>query len=267
MNALKDPVLWHFAISHYGEKVRWALDYKAIEHTKVLRFIDYPIRNLLRTGQIQTPILFHEELTLTDSSNIIDYLENHFPQRPLYPKNKDELEQALALSRYFDNELGPNIRAVLVSKMFEKGRDVSVESFGMGSSQWQKQILKIIFPRFISFYRLRHKINPKKLDVAKGKVQEAINLFEKEIADKDFLVGNQFSVADLTAASLFYPLVLPDEYPYTMPEKAFEGLIEIQGDFKVNRLYEWVSEVYKQHRLPIQMKNEGKSKVEIPVIY
>jgi glutathione S-transferase len=27
-------VLWHLEISHYNEKVRWALDYKSIPHVR-----------------------------------------------------------------------------------------------------------------------------------------------------------------------------------------------------------------------------------------
>ena len=28
------PVLWHIPVSHYNEKVRWALAYKGIEHER-----------------------------------------------------------------------------------------------------------------------------------------------------------------------------------------------------------------------------------------
>ena len=29
-----EPVLWHIPVSHYNEKVRWALDYKDVEHER-----------------------------------------------------------------------------------------------------------------------------------------------------------------------------------------------------------------------------------------
>ncbi len=32
--AVDTPVLWHLEISHYNEKVRWALDYKGIRHVR-----------------------------------------------------------------------------------------------------------------------------------------------------------------------------------------------------------------------------------------
>jgi glutathione S-transferase len=28
------PLLWHIPLSHYSEKVRWALDYKGIAHRR-----------------------------------------------------------------------------------------------------------------------------------------------------------------------------------------------------------------------------------------
>ena len=28
------PLLWHIPLSHFNEKVRWALDYKRIPHTR-----------------------------------------------------------------------------------------------------------------------------------------------------------------------------------------------------------------------------------------
>ena len=32
--ATDDPLLWHLPISHYSEKVRWTLDYKAVPHRR-----------------------------------------------------------------------------------------------------------------------------------------------------------------------------------------------------------------------------------------
>jgi hypothetical protein len=31
---VETPVLWHLEISHYNEKVRWALDYKGVAHVR-----------------------------------------------------------------------------------------------------------------------------------------------------------------------------------------------------------------------------------------
>ena len=42
----KPPVLWHIKISHYNEKVRWALDYKRVMHKRrapLAALTGYPI--------------------------------------------------------------------------------------------------------------------------------------------------------------------------------------------------------------------------------
>jgi len=35
------PVLWHFPVSHFNEKIRWALDFKGIPHVRKALFFDY----------------------------------------------------------------------------------------------------------------------------------------------------------------------------------------------------------------------------------
>jgi hypothetical protein len=49
------PLLWHFAISHFTEKARWALDWKGIPHARRMLSLDYPIRCGLRTGKPSAP--------------------------------------------------------------------------------------------------------------------------------------------------------------------------------------------------------------------
>ncbi len=72
---------------------------------------------------------------------------------------------------------------------------------------------------------------------------------EAELQPNGYLVGESFSVADLTAASLFYPAVLPPEFPYPLvaevPEPGREfiaGLAERPGG-------RWVADMYARHRV------------------
>ncbi len=51
------PVLWHFPISHYNEKARWALDWKGIPHVRRALAMSYVPRALWTTGQAKLPIL------------------------------------------------------------------------------------------------------------------------------------------------------------------------------------------------------------------
>ena len=53
-------------------------------------------------------------------------------------------------------------------------------------------------------------------ELARGKVLAALDRLEAELDGNEYLVGDRFSVADLTAAALFYPLAFPPEGP-TVP--------------------------------------------------
>jgi glutathione S-transferase len=44
----------------------------------------------------------------------------------------------------------------------------------------------------------------------------AIDRLEREISASGFLVGDSFTLADLTAAALFYGVACPSEFPYAM---------------------------------------------------
>ena len=55
--------------------------------------------------------------------------------------------------------------------------------------------------------------SPEEAERARAKVLDALDYLEQELGEGEYLVGDAFTVADLTAASLFYPLVLPEEVP------------------------------------------------------
>ena len=62
-------------------------------------------------------------------------------------------------------------------------------------------------------------------------------------------MGDVFTVADLTAATLFYPVVRPPEGPQVVPRhpagiRAFIESIEDRPG------YRWVQETFRRHRAP-----------------
>jgi glutathione S-transferase len=87
---------------------------------------------------------------------------------------------------------------------------------------------------------------------SREKCIQALDLLEKELGNKDYLVGDEFSIADLTAAALFYPLALPPEFPYTSPtwEQLPEGAQAFLGAMRERPGAQWVGEMYRRHRLP-----------------
>src|SRR5678815_3870865 len=111
------PLLWHIPLSHFNEKVRWALDYKGIAHRRRVLGPDYLIRAWRATGQGQLPILWLDGRAIHDSTRIIAELEARSPQPPLYPADEAMRQRALALEDELDEGLGPAVRAAIVTPL------------------------------------------------------------------------------------------------------------------------------------------------------
>ena len=85
---METPLLWHIPLSHFNEKVRWALDYKGIAHRRRVLGPDYLIRAWRATGQGKLPILWLDGRAIADSTRIIAALEERFPELPLIPREE-----------------------------------------------------------------------------------------------------------------------------------------------------------------------------------
>ncbi len=107
------PILWHLVVSHYSEKVRWALDHKWIPYNGCAQPPGVHIAVaawLTRGRQFTLPVLQLEGRRIGDSTAIIAALEKRFGEPPLYPADPDERAHALELEEWFDEELGPAAR-------------------------------------------------------------------------------------------------------------------------------------------------------------
>jgi glutathione S-transferase len=242
------PLLWHFAISHFTEKARWALDWKGIAHERRMLFLDYPIRCGLRTGQLRLPVLFDSGRIIRDSSAIIAHLEERTPQPALYPADEAERRRALELEDWFDEELGPHIRAVTVDMLFRHGPGATADVFGMEQSEGQKAAIRALFPVFKTFYVWRHDMAGDRIALGWKQLERALDRLEGTIGESGYLVGERFSVADLTAAALFYPIAMPPEYPYAFPPVFAEAATPLLDRVEGRRAVSWVRGIYRKHR-------------------
>ena len=72
------------------------------------------------------------------------------------------------------------------------------------------------------------------------------------LGENEYLVGDSFTVADLTAASLFYPLVLPPEGPLPADQKPAKGMERFRKPLEERRGFKWVAETFRRHRKPAE---------------
>jgi len=85
-------------------------------------------------------------------------------------------------------------------------------------------------------------------EVSRAKVLAALDRLEEELGDGEYLVGDSFTVADLTAAALFYPLVLPEDGPLPTDEPAPKGMERFREPLMERRGFKWVNETFRRDR-------------------
>ncbi len=247
------PVLWQIDISHYSEKVRWALEYKGVDHARrsPLPGTHIPIALFLTRGAQPTlPVLQVDGRTIGDSTEIIAALESIHPEPPLYPVDAEERARAIELEDWFDENLGPHARLLSFYELIQEPEifaEVAAESVP-GPLGKAKPVVGAYARAFTS---IRFGANS---DEAAQRAREAIvAAFDKleaelERGKGEFLVGESLSVADVTAASLFYPVVVPPEGPLdpTLPRPpAMERFRQSLSD---RRGFKWVEETFRRHR-------------------
>lgn len=207
--------LLQFSTSHYCRKARLALGYKQIS---------YQVENLspglhiLRvkplTGLSTLPVLLPElegyPAAIGDSTAVLQFLQTYQPE-PTYQllDPKQQLE-AQMLEDWLDESIGVATRFVYYHFRAKEGKQLD-PSF---SSQAVIQVV-----------RWQYGITPAAVEFATKRLDLALNI----LGDRwqaPFLVGNQFSVADIAAAALLSPLARLPFYQQTYPW-LFERITEI----------------------------------------
>ena len=242
--------LWQFRYSHYNEKVRWALDHKRWGHERHTLAPGFHIpRALQLTGQPLTPILRVDGLTLTDSTKIIAYLEEQQPEPALYPSDPEKLGRALALEDWFDEEVGDDVRR-LFYHCYATEPGACARMSTAGTSSFQQRAFHALMPVLRHVIRLNMAVTPGRVAQAQRGLPSYFDKIMQEVGPSGYLVGDTFSVADLTAAAMLSLIVGPEQFPYALPDAAPTGLLELRDQLANHEGFSWVREIYAKHRPP-----------------
>jgi glutathione S-transferase len=232
--------------------VRWALDHKRIPHRRraILGGFHPLITAIVTRGRHQTvPALSIDGVGIGDSSAIIAELERRFPERPLYPADPEERRRALELEELFDEELGPYLRRAAYHDLTSDPE--ALKELVLLQTPWATERTAGLFgPAITAFLDARFSIrSERKAEEARAKVLAALDRLEAELDGNDFLVGDRLTVADITAASLLYGLVLPPNGPWR-PKHLPPGWQAINEELRERPGLAWVRRMYADHRGP-----------------
>ena len=224
-------------VSHYVEKVRWALDYLKIPFQESPQMPPFHRGAVQKYGVTTVPVLVADSLAeplrmrivKTDSTDILRYLDTLYPGK-LYPPDLALQELSTELETLFNLTLGVSTRCWGYSYILT--RELLYPRWTLGVPFWQKLLFPIIFPKVEPIIRENFKITATS---ATESYQEIIGVFDRVnevLSDgRKYLLGDRFSAIDITFAALAVPILQPAEQ-YT-PSTSLDLLpTQMQADIR-----------------------------------
>ncbi len=241
--------LIQFPYSHYNEKVRWALAHKRIPH-QVRSLLPGPhAPTVLRlTGQTETPVVRFGTTVVAGSAQIIDEIERRFPAPPLYPTADADRRRALELQTWLDADVGPMVRRALFS-ILVRHPDYVCEMFAATRGGLTRALYRALFPvtRIVMSQSMGIR-GATSIEAGFIGTQSAFDRLARETSTRSFLVGDRFSVADLTAAALLAPAVQLTHPAMALPTPMPQAVQDWYARWAIHPGAAWVREQYRQNR-------------------
>lgn len=252
--------------SHYVEKVILALEFKKIPW----RGIDvdaFSKKEMRRFAARQYVPLIHDTgrgVALSDSSRILEYLDERFPQEPrLFPKEGEGVEDIYPWLVAMDSYLGIPARRIAYSQMLIERPTIMADLFlprlcggvfnGPGIRRISSAVVGMILTTRFRLHR-NHE----------DRVCQRLEAFLRKVADKlgeqRYLFGDEITAADLTLAALLRPLRISD-YFKSHPE--FALLFEHQE--RIFSLFDRQPYFYELNRRPVRalIERAGRRMLEL----
>ena len=170
-------IVYGASLSPFVRKVRLVLIEKGLEYTQDPVNPFTPPEGFLEMSPLKRIPAFRdtsiaEPNTLCDSSVICDYIEHKYPQNPLYPSDPYQRARALWFEEYADSVFATSIGG------------------GLFFERIIKKLLRQKTDETVCTTTLTEKLPP------------MFDYLEKQIGDNEFLVGNKFSIADITVGTM-----------------------------------------------------------------
>jgi glutathione S-transferase len=251
MNSSK-PVLYAFAISHYCEKACWALDYLDIdyelqylapgEHVQIARKLGAPRTSL--------PFLMTSGRVIQGSAAIIDWADNATPSKEKCLTPDAGRDECLQIEKRLDDIVGVHVRRFYYSEALVEFPNTVRPIFTADLPLLKKLLTSMAWGNI-------RKMMIARMDLGKEQGQESRDITAGELDwidelltdGRKHLVGDEFSRADIAAASLLAPLALPPEHPTYNRIKLPPTMAGDVSRWEQRPSLRWVRDMYAQFRI------------------
>lgn len=247
--ARTDPLrLYTFSLSHFSEKIRWTLGASglAFEERAWTPFFHVPAA-IRFGGRTTVPILETAGVRVQDSTRILLWLEKNRAPFALLPADPTERDASLAVEARFDRT-GEEVVRYAYSSVLDDAESV-VRFWTVDATPRQARVVRRWFPVMRWVFRRKLRLSAATVTRSRDTIASSVAWLESQgVPGKRYLVGNRFTVADLTAAALLAPLACPAEHPIYGSARYRAGIEPLVGPWQDGPAFAWVRQMYREHR-------------------
>jgi glutathione S-transferase len=222
--------LIHIYASPWAERVRWALNYKGVPYEKdnyQPGVDEEKVKKL--TGQAQVPVLIVDGTVIPDSTAILNWLEEYKSQPSLMPAADKDRAQVMMWEELMDGVLGPQARMLIIGH-FLRSSEPELQQGGHYFAQKYQH----------SAYAEAH---------AGLTVERILTILKHALDGRQYLVGDAFTRADVTAASMLLLVNPPPDDLFLFPapmRPMYTAPMASNAAFA--QVFAWRDKTYRKHR-------------------
>ncbi len=245
------PILYVFAISHYCEKARWALDYLGVPYS--LRFVapgeHGKIARKLGAPRSSVPYLSVGGQVIQGSDQIIDWADRHTDDRDRRLTPAADQEACSRIEKRIDDVAGVHIRRFYYSEALVEHPETVRPIFTRDLPPIKKVLIGLAWKKICGIMIDRMDLGAEQGLESRGITDRELEWVDELLADgRPYLVGDRFSRADIAVASLLAPLALPAEHPAYARMTHPPRLANDVSAWANRPSLKWVREIYARNR-------------------
>ncbi|MGL6345263.1 MAG: glutathione S-transferase family protein [Waterburya sp.] len=244
------PLLIAIAISHYCEKVRWAMDYLDIDYVEEDHAPLFHRQYTSRHQGTTVPVLVTHEQALVDSRDIMHYLDTVAVDKQLYPQDVELRHQVETLEELFDQKLGVATRNWGYYYAIQQPWKLAI-AWGINAPLREKIKCMIAFPKLPGLLKQYYNVTEASKDNALKDIKEVFTVVNQRLnSGQQYLIGNNLSSADITFAALASPVIRPEYHPFynSQLSKIPAEIVAVIEELRSTPAGKLVLRMYREHR-------------------
>jgi GSH-dependent disulfide-bond oxidoreductase len=174
------------------------------------------------------PAMVHDDLVLTESTAIMEYVDQAFDGPPLSPADPAERWRMRWWMKFFDQYAAPSVS--MIGWSFFVGpsvRDKDPEELKAAIERIPLKERRIAWSKAIY-----NTFSEEELNESRRRSRESIEIIENALSTREWLAGDDYSLADINGFNLCYAL------PLSQPDHA--------NDDKTPFMMEWLRKIYER---------------------